>query len=226
MIRHLGLLWLGAGLLASGRPALGAKLDPLVTTWLNAQTNLQSWSADFVQTRSLKSLTQPLTAAGHVWFATPNRFRWELGHPPQTIAVRAPQEMLVIYPRLQRVERYPLAGGETGQWRDALALLEAGFPRNEAELQAQYNIASQSVSNRNCELTLQPKSPAARRMMPQIKIVFDARDLDLKGTELQFADGSTLRNDFANAMLNPPIPNLMFEPEIPKEYKLIEPFKK
>src|SRR5262245_23984784 len=48
-------------------------------SWLAAQTNIQTWSADFVQTRTLKALAQPLTASGHVWFAAPNRFRWELG---------------------------------------------------------------------------------------------------------------------------------------------------
>src|SRR5579885_2250676 len=62
--------------------------DALLTGWRNAQTNIQTWEADFVQTRTLKSLTHPLTATGHVWFAAPNRFHWELGHPPQTIAVR------------------------------------------------------------------------------------------------------------------------------------------
>src|SRR5262245_39161944 len=124
-------------LLLSGFVLLGttiltpsAELNPAVSTWLAAQTNIQSWSADFVQTRTLKSLTQPLTATGHVWFAAPNRFRWELGHPAQTIAVRVTEELLVIYPRLKRVERFLLTGEQTGAWRDALALLEAGFPRS------------------------------------------------------------------------------------------------
>src|SRR5690349_12057324 len=76
-----------------------AETNSLVATWLAKQKDLQTWSADFVQTRTLKSLTKPLTSKGHVWFATPNRFRWELGSPPQTIAVRAEKEMLVIYPR-------------------------------------------------------------------------------------------------------------------------------
>src|SRR5690242_4121856 len=63
--------------------ARAAETSTILSTWLNAQTNIQSWSADFVQTRTLKSLTQPLTATGHIWFAAPNRFRWELGNPPQ-----------------------------------------------------------------------------------------------------------------------------------------------
>ncbi len=203
-----------------------AELNPIVAKWLEAQPNIRSWSADFVQTRTLKTLTQPTTATGHVWFEAPNRFRWELGHPAKTIAVREPQEMLVIYPRLKRVEKFPLTGAQTGPWRDALALLEAGFPRSQAELQAQYDIVSQNVNGETGELVLQPKSAAARRMMPQLKVYFDTKTNALKGTELEFADHSTMRNDFKDAVLNPPIDPKMFNPEIPGDYKVVEPLKK
>jgi outer membrane lipoprotein-sorting protein len=160
-----------------------------------------------------------------VWFAAPNRFRWELGHPAQTIAVCAPTELLVIYPRLKRVEHFPLTGEQAGPWRDALALLEAGFPRSQAELQAQYNILSQTVTNETCELVLQPRSAAARRMMPHLKIDFDTKDFSLRGTELEFADGSIMRNDFKNPQLNPSLDKKLFSPEIPPDYKSVEPLK-
>src|SRR6266581_4757742 len=62
-------------------PTFGADTRSLLAQWLSAQTNLQTWSADVTQTRSLKTLTQPLTARGRVWFAAPNRFRWELLEP-------------------------------------------------------------------------------------------------------------------------------------------------
>src|SRR5438874_1120139 len=147
-----------------------ADTNALVSAWLAGATNIQSWSADFLQTRAFKALTQPLTATGHIWFAAPNRFRWELGNPPETIAVRSTQEMFVIYPRLKRVERYPLAGGQTGRWRDALALLEAGFPRSETEMTSRMRIISQTLTDQTCELVLQPKSAGARQMIPQMKI--------------------------------------------------------
>src|SRR5689334_3839974 len=162
-----------------------AAFDPLVTNWLAAQTQIRGWSADFVQTRALKALTQPLTAKGHLWFAAPNRFRWELGVPAQTIAVRAQTEMLIFYPKLKRVERIPLTGAQTGPWRDALALLEAGFPRSETELNNQYTIVSQSVTNQACELVLEPKSNSARRMIPEIRIDFDTQNFALLGTQLR-----------------------------------------
>src|SRR2546423_1082149 len=204
-------------------PAFAAETGPLLTRWLNAQTNIQTWSADFVQTRTLKSLVQPLTATGHVWFAMPNRFRWELGNPAKTIAVRAPQELLIFYPRLKRVERFPLTSEQTGPWREALALLEAGFPRSRAELEERYNILSQIFTGPLGEVVLQSKSAAARKMMPQIKINFDTQDLSLRGTELQFADGSTMRNDFQNAVLNPKPDEQLFSTQIPKDYKVVEP---
>jgi outer membrane lipoprotein-sorting protein len=199
--------------------------NTVLSTWLNAQSDLHTWSADVTQTRVLKSLTQPLTAEGHVWFEAPSRFRWELGKPAQTIAVRGPEEMLVIYPRLKRAERYPLTGDAAGQWRDVMKLLEAGFPRSEAEMQSQYDILTQNVTGDICELTLQPKSATARKMMPQIKIGFSTKDSSLRSTELQFADGSTMRNDFKNPELNPKIDESLFTPKIEGDYKIVEPFK-
>lgn len=218
----LGLVILG---LAGGSPAArAAQGSPLLARWLNAQTNVQTWSADFVQTRALKSLSQPLTATGHVWFASPNRFRWELGSPA-TIAVRAPEELLIFYPRLKRVERFPLSGMQTGPWREALALLEAGFPRSQAALEARYNILSETTKGDISEVVLQPKSAEARRMMPQITIDFSTQDFLLHGTELQFADGSKMRNEFHHAVLNPKLDEELFKPPIPPDYKIVEPLK-
>lgn len=203
-----------------------AEVNSVLTSWLSAQTNIQTWSADFVQTRALKSLTQPLVATGHVWFAQPNRFRWELGaNPPQTIAVRHGDDLLVVYPKLKRAERYPLTGKEAGRWRDALSLLEAGFPRSQVELESQYRVLSQAVTNDVCELALQPKSASARKMMPQIKIAFSTKDFSLGATELHFADGSTMRNDFRNAVLNPKIDASLFTPKLESDFKVVEPLK-
>ena len=196
----------------------------LVSKWLANQTNVQTWSADFLQTRTLKSLTQPLKSTGQVWFEAPDRFRWELGHPAQTIAVRQPEQMLVIYPKLKRVEKYSLSNAGPG--RDALALLEAGFPRNRAELEARFSIQSTQIKDGVCELTMQPKTAAARRMISQIKIAFGTNDFLLAYTELQFADGSTMRNDFKNPKLNEKLPANLFFPELPSNYKMIEPMKK
>lgn len=203
-----------------------ADLNPILRNWLNAQTNIQTWTADVTQIRSFKTLAQPLTSTGRVWFAAPDRFRWEIGNPPQTIAVRQPDQMLVIYPRLKRAERYPLTGQQTGPWKDTLALLEAGFPRSQAELQSRFRITSQSSSNDICQITLQPKAAAARRMIPEIKIAFSTNDFALGATEFQFTDGSRIRNEFSNAKLNPKLDENLFTPKRESDYKIVEPLAK
>jgi outer membrane lipoprotein-sorting protein len=203
--------------------ACAAQPIPVVAEWLNAQAKIHTWSADFVQTRSLKSLSQPLTANGHLWFAEPNRIRWELGHPAQTIAIIGPQEMLLVYPRLKRAERYSLAGGQTSQWGDVMKLLQAGFSRNRADLEAEYNILDQQVAGDVCEVTLQPKSAAARKMMPRIKIGFSTKDFMLRSSELEFADGSKLRNDYKNSELNPKLDEALFTQKVEGNFKVTEP---
>ncbi len=222
--RVFNLLLAGFGIGTGTFSTVAAETNSPFTAWLAAQPNIRTWSADFVQTRTLKSLVQPLTATGHVWFAAPDRFRWELGHPPQTIAIRELHDLYVVYPRLKRAERYPLSGA-TGQWRDTLALLDAGFPRNEAEVESRYNVLALTNRDNTAEVILQPKSAAARRMMSQIRIAFSTQDDSLRATELHFADGSTLRNDFTNAVLNPELEDSLFAPSLPSDYKVVEPLK-
>jgi outer membrane lipoprotein carrier protein len=204
--------------------ARGVEPIPEVSAWLNAQASIQTWSADFTQTRTLKSLSQPLTSAGHLWFMAPNRIRWELGQPAKTVCLISPEEVLLVYPRLKHAERYSLT--QPSQWRDVMKLLEAGFSRSRAELEAEYNILDQRVTGDVCEVTMQPKSASARKMMPQIKIGFSTKDFSLRSSELQFADGSTLRNDYKNAELNPKLDESLFSTTLSSDYKITEPLNK
>src|SRR5437867_5287752 len=223
VIRHSSFNFLCALLSVFGWQPLACGASSVLGAWLNSQTHIQTWSAEVIQTRVLKSLAQPLMATGRVWFAAPNRFRWELGNPPQTIALRQPNQMLVIYPKLKRAERYPLTRDHAGPWTDTLALLEAGFPRNQSELESRFRIESEATVDGIHEVTLQPKSASARRMMPHIKIAFATSDFSLRATELQFADGSRMRNDFTNAVMNPKLYESLFSFDVDSTFKVIEP---
>lgn len=205
--------------------ARAADTDALLAAWFNAQTNLHTWSADLTQTRALKAFAQPLVATGRVWFAAPNRFRWELGRPAQTIAARGPEELLIVYPRLKRAERYPLQGAAAGPWSEGLSLFEAGFPRGRADLERKFNLVSTRATDSECELVVEPKAESARRMMPQFRIVFGTAANDLRATELVLGDGSTLRNDFTNAVLNPALDDALFRPELGADFRVTEPAK-
>jgi outer membrane lipoprotein-sorting protein len=200
-----------------------AALSTPVKSWLAAQGKIRAWSADLVQTRTLQSLAEPLTASGRLWFEAPGRFHWELGRPPQSIAISTRTNLLIIYPRLKRVESMALGAEQTGPWRSALDMLQAGFPRTEAELVERYNILSQTVTGDVCHLQLQPRAESFRRMLPQMEIDLDTKNNLLRGTELQFADGSRMRNDFTNIVLNPTLDETIFTPVIPPDYTVVHP---
>ena len=204
--------------------AFAADYDAQFNRWFEVQTNLQSWSADFTQTRSLKVLSQPLMSNGKVW-VKPGEFRWELGQPAQTIVLRRPDQLFIIYPRLKRAEKYPLDAVPTGPMRDALALLDASLPRDRATMEKNFRLLSATETNSILQMTLQPRSDSARKFIGEVVIGFHTNDFTIAATEMKFADGSSMRNDFTNVVLNLPIEQRMFEAELPPDYTVVEPLK-
>ena len=113
--------------LLAGQSLFAADTNAVLDGWFAALGKLQSWSADFVQTRSLKTLTQPLVANGHVDFAMPGSFSLGDRRSARTIALSDGSSMFVIYPLLKRAEQYPLGANTPKQWRDMMSLLQAGL---------------------------------------------------------------------------------------------------
>ena len=198
--------------------------DAQVNRWFEVQTNLQSWSADFTQTRTLKVLSQPLVSTGKVW-VKPGEFRWELGQPPQTIVIRQPDQLLIVYPRLKRGEKYPLGGVPSGPMKDSLALLDASLPRDRATMEKNFRLLTATETNSILQMTLQPRSESARKFINQITISFRTNDFTIAATEMRFAEGSTLRNNFTNVVLNQPIDPERFQAKLPPDYTVVEPLK-
>lgn len=202
-----------------------AEPDPKFERWFAAQTNILSWTADFTQTRALKVLNQPLVSTGKVWVQVPGLFRWEVGDPPQTIALRQPDQLVLVYPRLKRAEKYSLTDIPAGPMRDALALLDASFPRDRATMESRFQLLTAAETNSLLEVTLEPKSAGARKFITEINIAFRTNDFAIAMTAMKFADGSSLRNDFTNTVINPTIPPEVFNPKLPPDITVTEPLR-
>ena len=216
--------YLAAGGLTSCLLAVDA--SAVLDAWFATQRNVHALSAEFIQTRALKALTRPLTTPGHLWFQAPGNFRWELGRPAQTIALRSGSDLYVIYPALQRAEHYPLGAAAPAEWRDAMSLLSAGFPRNRAEFESQFRVLSLTQTNGLWRLALEPNSRFARQMMPELRIGLATNDFSMAFNEMIFVDGSSMRNDFTNAVLNPTLDTKLFQWKPPPDYTVMEPLSK
>ena len=218
--------WISLCMVACLSRAADPNLNPMFDRWFAAQTNIQSWSADFTQTRTFKTLAQPLVSTGKVWVTVPGRFRWELGQPAQTIALRQPDQMLIIYPRLKRAEKYALGDVPPGPLKDALSLLDVSFPRDREGMESRFKLLSAMETNSILQMTIQPKSASARKFIGEIVIGFRTNDFSIALTEMRFADGSSMRNDFTNVVLNQPIPPEVFEAKLPVDMSIVEPLRK
>ena len=210
----------------AARAALALDTNALLDAWFAAQKDVHTWSADFTQTRRLKTLTQPLVTTGRLAFRAPADFRWELGDPTQTIALRHGGDMFLIYPRLKRAEHYALGADAPREWRDAMSLLNAGFPRDRAEFESQFTLLTLTETNGLWRLGLQPKSKFARQWMPELRLSLATNGFSLAETELTFVDGSSMRSDFTNAVLNPVLDAGLFAWTPPDDFKVTNPLSK
>jgi outer membrane lipoprotein-sorting protein len=211
-----------AGALAASR-LMASEGDALLARWLAMQTNVATWSADFVQTRRLKALTSPLEAKGRVWFEAPARFRWELGQPARSIVLRTDADLLVLSPGLRRAEHYPVATMASGPAGDVLALLEGGFPRDAAGFTNRFELLSSGATNGLQWLRFRPRSEGARRLLSEFSVLLATPGMELHGTELVMRDGSTMRTDFVGARLNGPLPAGWLASPVDATWKVTQP---
>ena len=199
--------------------------EALLDAWLARQVALEAWTADVIQTRKIKALVHPLETKGQVWFMQPNQFRWQLGTPPRTIAVRTQKELYVIYPQLNQIERYPFDNIADPAMQQALALLEVGFPSDAERFHARYELLSVTTTAEVHQFELQPKDEQARRLLTRVRLDVATGDLILTATELEFPDGSTMRNAFSHHSLNAKIDASLFQVDT-DGYQLVEPLRK
>lgn len=226
MIGRMAVAGLVAGIvgwLLACTPLAAQEPREILDAWLEHQATLETWSADVVQTRELAALSRPLEARGKVWFRQPNRFRWQLGDPPRTIAVRERDELVVVYPQLEQAERYALGGGMDPAWRQALALLEVGFPRDAEGFYAQYRPVSVETEDDRWSVTVEPVAKQALRLIERVRFEVARADFTLLATELHFPGGSVMRNEFSNHRANPELDDALFEAPVEPGYTVSTP---
>ncbi len=170
-------------LLLVAQALYAAPNDKLVDDWITAQSTVRVWEADFKQTRQLKALTEPLVATGKLWFAAPDRFRWEVMKPAPTLAVREQDDLLVVFPKLKRAEKYSLARIRQGQWKDLMGLLDTGFPRSRADFERQFHVRDVVPIPGGQRLVIQPRSALVQKFMPELDIDISTPDLTLLATK-------------------------------------------
>ena len=204
----LGLFLVLHSLRASGESTID--LSPLKAC-LEAQGELKSVSADFTQTRALKTLKSPVAIKGHFWFSTPDRFRWQFGDPPKTIIIGGRDGSLVIHPLQKHAEKTPASGAASAGNRKIFEMMGMSGKRTLDEFQRHMQVMSLRTEGTRCHLEMLPKDPSATRGLSSINLDFDSATGQWLGFEIVTREGSSIRTELSNVRTNSALDGGIFE---------------
>lgn len=176
--------------------------------WLARQAEIRTLAADFTQTRRLRALRDPVSRPGRLWFQAPGAFRWELGDPAETIALRRDGTITLVSVRRRTYRRFDPAAAVAGARE--LPFLEFPLAADYAAFRERFTLLDLTATAERGEFSFLPRDPAAVRALREIRVVFDRRSGHLLSFEVTARDGSVLRNEFTNVRVNGPLPAGLF----------------
>lgn len=200
------LLFLVGNLHSEPAPA-APDLSPLKSL-LTAQKSMKSLSAEFTQTRALRTLRSPLKVSGRLWFKAPDLFRWELGDPPRSIVLGTPDALTIIEPGKKRaVRKSHVAPGDSATF--GMIRLPGGGSFE--EFQKQVQVIALETTGSVAHLEMLPRDARSSERLSAIKLDFDTATGHWIRLEIITREGSSILNEFSNVQLNPKIDQSVFD---------------
>lgn len=182
-----------------------------VKRWIALQDDFHTVTADFTQTRALRTLRNPLENEGRLWFKAPGLFRWELGSPAKLIVLRKGDVIFLIHPAKKRAERRASGAMNENAGAMGLGMMNIPFARDFASYQKDYETLAIGTEGTRCHLEMLPRDPRAHKALTALKLDFNTSNGHLLSFEMGTSDGSTLRSRFTNVQTNARINSSVFD---------------
>jgi outer membrane lipoprotein carrier protein len=183
----------------------------LIQVWLERQHEIKSLSADFVQTRSLRSLQSPIRNKGHLWLVKPDLFRWQLGDPPKTVVVRQGRNVDLISPFKRQMRPLDPSEAQRQLGMQGAAMMDTPVAKNYPDFISRFDILNVQSSSDRCEISILPRQDEARKFLERISLTFKVSDGHLLAFGMRLRSGAAIENEFTQVEINQPIPRSVFE---------------
>ncbi len=188
--------------------AAGLDLTPL-KKWIASQGKIDTIACDFTQERELRTVKRPLKADGRFWFQKPDRFRWELGEPPKSIAIHNGDELTILDVAKKKAEVTDTSGEEAERERFA-AYFDLSFPRRWETFEENFDVLALNRVAGEWHAHVKPKSRKTARGIKTMTFFISASSDALLGFSLKVKDGSTITTRFRNIRRNVSVPASRF----------------
>lgn len=210
-LRHITfVLLILASPLSASSPAGDLDLS-LLETCLAAQKKIRSISAEFTQTRALRTLKSPIAIKGRFWFSSPDKFRWELGDPAKTIVIGSRQGATILQPLKKRAEKVSFDSPRATGAADLIRMMEMNKNQTVDDFQKHMRVLSLKNIGPHCRLEMLPKDPDAAKGLSALFLEFHPATGNWVAFEFVTKEGSSMRTEFTHVQLNPKLDSHIFD---------------
>ena len=205
------LLTMSVDLLGDTQKESAGDISPL-RAMIALQRSIHTLSANFTQSRSLKTLRDPIISHGKLWIQPHEFFRWELGTPPKTIVIGTPTETTVIQPfkktASKKIHSSPIGGADTSE---AFGMISLPGNGDFDDFKREVRILKTENSAGIFHLEFIPKNTEQIRGLSAIRLDFNSQTGQWIRLEFLTRDGSSIRNDFTDIKTNQKLDPHLFD---------------
>ncbi len=170
-------------------------------SWIVRQQTVRNLYGEFTQTRRLPTLRIPSRQPGRIWFTSDDQFRFELGDPPDTIAIRNGGTTVTLIDNRRGTKRtidQSTAGPESQQ----LLLMRFPITSSLEEFRELFDVTRMEEQGGKTELDLVPRAASFRKYVQRIDLEYETASGILTNFNVELTNGGGLETNFTNVKVN------------------------
>lgn len=179
-------------------------------TWLKRQSSIASLDATFTQERKLPALKNPTTTEGRLCFVKPDKVRWQLGDPFETLVVADGETLTLIDAAAKTARRTRVDSPQAARFS---MLSGKAFGSPEVFHQT-FEVVDSRVTSGIHQYTLKAKDRRIRAQVPWIFLDIDPVKNELRAIEMELRDKSRVKSVFHNPRFNVNLDDTLFKPDL------------
>ena len=200
----LSLLWIEA---VSQVPATPLKDVPGFRARLETLSDkVSTIESDFIQEKNLSVLANTIVSRGHFWYKKENNIRWEYLSPYKYLIIITNNQIYIKEDKSQK--QYDIQSNTMFREMNKFisGCIQGDILKNEQEYRVGY-----FEDDKSYFVILVPHDVNMRKMLNEVQIWFDKRDLTVSRINMVEAGGDYTKIEFTSKRLNTDIPIEKFD---------------
>jgi outer membrane lipoprotein-sorting protein len=190
----------------NNNPLRQAEQQEVLNTITQKLSDVKNLKADFKQIRHMDILTEPLVSVGICYFEEPDKLRWELTRPYQSILIYNANDIAKFNVADGKVEKLNLGAEDLmrGILKQIISWIQGDFDKA-ADI---YDL--KIFKGEKYKLVLTPKSDELTKSIQSIEMVFNADLQNISSVQINESGKNYIKIEFLNTMNNIDIDKLIF----------------